>query len=119
MTRRVERVHSEPASFPRLAELLHGMAVISSSDLDSSSPPVQQQQQPQRKAEPVASRENAGEAKRNSSHFFPEATGAATFIELNGHLSLAVVLKVFGTLMERCSVVRVSEVQNEAENGRG
>lgn len=49
-------------------------------------------------------------AKSKSTHFFPEAIGSTSFIERNGHISLNVVLKVLGTLMELCNIVRVSEV---------
>ncbi|KAL3119939.1 hypothetical protein niasHT_007067 [Heterodera trifolii] len=96
--RRMQRASSIPASFPRLTELLQGFAS------SCNSPAVQQR----RRHEQIAPEKT--EPKRKNSHFFTEAIGAASFIEPNGHLSFPVVLKVLGTLMERCCVVRVSEV---------
>ncbi|KAL3103492.1 hypothetical protein niasHT_025359 [Heterodera trifolii] len=97
-SRRIQRASSIPASFPRLTELLQGFA--SSCNI----PAVQQR----RRHEQIAPEKT--EPKRKNSHFFTEAIGAASFLEPNGHLSFPVVLKVLGTLMERCCVVRVSEV---------
>uniref|UniRef100_A0A914HI14 Protein UNC80 central region domain-containing protein n=1 Tax=Globodera rostochiensis TaxID=31243 RepID=A0A914HI14_GLORO len=100
--RRMERATSVPASFPRLAELLQGFFASS-----CDSPAMQQQQQQRRREQNVPEKKSS---KRKSSYFFPEAIGASSFIESNGHLSLAVVLKVLSTLMERCCIVRVSEI---------
>lgn len=92
MLRGIRRIRSEPSLLPRLAELL-----LSFSSEPSSAPTIQQQEPP---------------AGRKASQFFPEAIGSGNFIDRNGHISLLVLLKALGTLMERCSVVRVSEVSD-------
>ena len=94
MFRGIRRTRSEPSLLPRLAELL-----LSFSSEPSSAPTIQQQEQPP--------------AGRKASQFFPEAIGSGNFIDRNGHISLPVLLKALGTLMERCSVVRVSEVSRK------
>ena len=89
------RSRSEPSSLSRHSDkLLFGKGCIDLSPLhtaqDKSSPPPN--------------------CPRKYSQFFPEAIGSGQFIERNGHLSMLSLLKTLGTLMERCSVVRVSEV---------
>ncbi|KAI6240158.1 Protein unc-80 [Aphelenchoides fujianensis] len=61
---------------------------------------------------PMPNAESDREAKRANlaSQFFPEAIGSSMFIEKNGHLSLSVVLKTLGALIERCSAIRIMEL---------
>uniref|UniRef100_A0A915D4K6 Uncharacterized protein n=1 Tax=Ditylenchus dipsaci TaxID=166011 RepID=A0A915D4K6_9BILA len=53
---------------------------------------------------------NVNSGAKETQSFMPEAIGSSTFIDKNGHLCLSVVLKTLGSLIEHCSVVRISEV---------
>ncbi|KAK0415429.1 hypothetical protein QR680_011941 [Steinernema hermaphroditum] len=54
--------------------------------------------------------ENETKAPMSPLQFYPEALGSSNFIEKNGHLNFNVILKTLNSVIDRCSVIRITEL---------